>query len=139
MQRVANTLDGAIGYRTPEYEWVGKPSAHMDTALNFIPSRLTALLITLLAPTAGGSPRGALRAWVRWGRATPSLNAGYPIAAMAGALGVKLEKPGAYTINPEGRSPTPQDVKKALRLAKAVALTYTILTILATSLIHTIS
>ena len=124
LQRVANTLDGAIGYRTPEYERVGKPAAHIDTLLNLAPARTTALLIALLAPIAGGSMRGALKAWAQWRTATPSVNAGHPIAAMAGALGVKLEKPGTYTINPQGRPPTPSDIRRALRIARAVTLAY---------------
>ena len=124
LQRVTNTLDGAIGYKTPEYERVGKPSAHIDTLLNLAPARMTALLIALLAPVAGGSISGALKTWARWRAATPSINAGHPIAAMAGALGVKLEKPGAYTINPQGRPPTPGDIRRALRIARAVTLVY---------------
>lgn len=131
LQRVANTLDGAIGYKTPKYERVGKPSAHIDTALNYIPARVTALLIALASPLAGGSLRGALRAWARWRGSTESLNAGHPIAAMAGALGVKLEKPGRYIINPEGRDPTPSDIRKAERIAVATAAIYTLITLAA--------
>jgi adenosylcobinamide-phosphate synthase len=127
LQRVANTLDGAIGYKTPEYERVGKPSAHIDTALNYIPARVTALLIALASPLAGGSLRGALHAWAKWKGSTESLNAGHPIAAMAGALGVRLEKPGHYIINPGARDPTPSDIRKAVRIAVITATIYTLI------------
>ena len=127
LQRVANTLDGAIGYRTPEYERVGKASAHIDTLLNYIPARLTALLIALASPLAGGSLRGALRAWAKWRGSTESLNAGHTIAAMAGALGVRLEKPGHYIINPEARHPTPSDVDRAVKIAVITATAYTLI------------
>ncbi|GAB6148607.1 cobalamin biosynthesis protein [Stetteria hydrogenophila] len=126
LQRAANTLDGAIGYKTPEYERVGKPSAHIDTVLNYIPARLTALLIALAAPLAGGSVRGALRSWLEWRGATESLNAGHPMAAMAGALGVRLEKRGHYVINPRGRPPGPGDIARAVRVSVAVAAAYTL-------------
>ena len=127
LQRVANTLDGAIGYKTPEYERVGKPSAHIDTVLNYIPARITALLIALASPLAGGSLRGALHAWAKWKGSTESLNAGHPIAAMAGALGVRLEKPGHYIINPGARDPTPSDIRKAVRIAVITATIYTLI------------
>jgi adenosylcobinamide-phosphate synthase len=125
--RAANTLDGAIGYRVPGLERVGAPSAHLDTLLAFAPARLTAALIVALAPLAGGSAAGALRSWLRYRGATPSLNAGHPIAAMAGALGVRLEKRGVYVVNPEGRPPGPGDVRRACRLALLVAAAYTLL------------
>lgn len=131
LQRVANTLDGAIGYKTVEYERVGKASAYADTVFNYLPARATALVIALVSPLAGGSLRGSLQAWIKWRRATESLNAGHPMAAMAGALGVRLEKQGHYVINPNGRDPTPKDIAKALRIATATAALYTFIVIVA--------
>lgn len=134
LQRVVNTLDGAVGYKTPEYERVGKPSAYADTLLNYVPARLTAALIILVSPLAGGSPLGSFRSWLRWRRATGSLNSGHPMSAIAGALGVRLEKPSHYVINPAGRSPGPRDVAAAVRIMSLVAVVYTLLITLVTTL-----
>jgi len=123
-QRVANTLDGALGFKTPEFKDVGWASARADTVLNFIPARLTALLIALLAPIVGGDARKALAVWLRWRNATESLNAGHPMSAMAGALGVRLEKRGHYVLNPSGRPPTATDIARGIKLATAVAAVY---------------
>jgi len=97
-QRIVNTLDSALGYKDPEYIDVGWFSAKMDTIINFIPARITALLIILSSPLTGSSIRYSLNIWRRYRRATESINAGNPISAMAGALRVKLEKIGIYTI-----------------------------------------
>lgn len=136
LQRTANTLDGAIGYKTPEYERVGKPAAYADTLLNYAPARLTALFIILLAPIVGGSIKGAISIWLRWRGATESFNAGHPIAAIAGALGVRLEKPGHYVINPGGREPTHEDIVKAVRLAVSVAVIYTLAVVALVLVLH---
>ncbi len=130
-QRVANTLDGAIGYRTPEYERVGKASALADSAINFAPARLTAALIAVSAPLAGGSLSGALRSWALFRSSTGSVNSGHPIAAMAGALGVRLEKPGSYVVNASGRPPGPGDVRRAVRIACIAAGIHVALTLAA--------
>lgn len=124
-QRVANTLDGALGYKTPEFRDVGWFSARMDTVFNYIPARVTATLIIALAPVTGGDVREAFRVWRRYNGATESLNAGHPISAMAGALKVRLEKPGYYVVNEDARDPRPEDIPRGMRLAVAVAVTYT--------------
>jgi len=113
VQRVANTLDGALGFKTPEYIRAGKASAYADTALNYLPARLTALAIALTAPLIGGSPVRTLRVVRIWRSATESRNAGYPLSAAAGALGVCLEKPGHYRINPEAPCPAPGIIRGA--------------------------
>ena len=93
--RAANTADAMWGYRTPRYEWFGKPAARLDDLLNLLPSRLTALLLVLVS----GRPRHTWRTWRREARHTPSPNAGHPMAAMAGALHTTLSKRGAYTLH----------------------------------------
>jgi len=94
--RAVNTMDAMIGYRG-EYEYVGKAAARGDDALNWIPARLTALLLVAL-----GSLRGTARAaWVALRtrpRPAPGPNKLVAISAMAGLLGVQLEKPGSYAV-----------------------------------------
>ncbi|MEN2999502.1 MAG: cobalamin biosynthesis protein [Acidilobaceae archaeon] len=120
-QRIANTLDGALGFRTPEYLHVGWFSAKADTAINFFPARITALLITLSAPAGEGSVREALKAWASYRGRTESLNAGHPMSAMAGALGIWLEKRGYYVLNEGGRAPAAEDVRRGQGIALAAA------------------
>ncbi len=89
--KVVNTADSMIGYRTPRYEQFGKPAARMDDVLNWIPARLTCLLIAL-----SGGVIGAWRGIVTDARQHRSPNAGWPEAAMARAIGVALAGPRAY-------------------------------------------
>lgn len=136
--RFINTADAMLGYRTPELEWFGKAAARVDDTVNLIPARMTALLVALVAPVARGSVRGALHAALTDGSRTPSPNAGWPMAAMAGALGVRLDKRGStqpaepaaprlaprhlYVLNGAGRAPTWRDVARARRVVAAASL-----------------
>lgn len=116
--RFANTADAMWGYRGVRHgvnwEWAGKWAAWADDALSWLPARLTALL---LAVAAGGLHLKALRLEAR---KTPSPNSGWPMAAMALALGVSLRKPGVYTLNPAGRPPEAADTLKAQKYASKV-------------------
>jgi adenosylcobinamide-phosphate synthase len=115
--RACNTLDAMIGYHG-ETEWLGKAAARLDDAANLIPARLTAALLVAASALGGASARGALRVWWRDGGATESPNAGRPMAAMAGALDVQLEKVGHYRLG-DGRAPS-----GAPEIARAVAIMY---------------
>lgn len=106
LYRYANTADGMWGYHG-EWEWAGKVAARIDDLANVVPARLTAALITVRPP--------AWRVVAQHARVTPSPNAGYPMAALALRLGVRLEKRGTYVLNPEGRPPGPHDTLEALR------------------------
>jgi adenosylcobinamide-phosphate synthase len=120
--RVVNTADAMFGYRG-ETEWLGKPAARLDDLLNWLPSRLSALAVTGAALISGG-PAPALRAWRTWrrdGGRTPSPNAGRPMAAMAGAVGRRLEKTGHYVLGDGLAEPGPEDVRAAVRLAGLAA------------------
>jgi len=120
--RAINTLDAMVGYRG-ELEWLGKAAARLDDAANVVPARATALLLALSAPLGRGSVRRALGTWTRDRGLTESPNAGHPMAAMAGALGVALEKRGAYCLGAELREPDAADVGRAVRvMAGAAAL-----------------
>ena len=99
--RALNTMDAMIGYRG-EYEYLGKVAARADDVANFIPARLTGLLLTALAAARGGGA-AAWTALRRQRRLSTSPNKLWTIAPMAGALGVQLEKPGAYAVGPGTR------------------------------------
>jgi len=98
LQRIVNTLDGAIGFRSREFERVGWFSAKLDTIMNYFPARLSALYVIFSSLLLGHEWRGAWKIWWRDHGKTESLNAGHPMAAMAGALGVRLEKVGQYVL-----------------------------------------
>ncbi|QLG12930.1 cobalamin biosynthesis protein (plasmid) [Deinococcus sp. D7000] len=124
LYRYANTADALWGYRTPALEYAGKGAAHADDMLNLAPARLTALC-TLLA--SGG--RG-LSVWARDRRNTASPNAGHPMSAFAGALGVRLDKRGVYVLNAGGRVPEVADLPRALTLARRTFVLSTLLLLL---------
>lgn len=94
--KAVNTLDSMVGYKNDRYERFGKAAARLDDVLNFLPARLTALLICLLAGPLGLNREEAWRVWHRDGGKTASPNAGRPMAALAGALGVRLGGPARY-------------------------------------------
>ncbi len=138
-QRIANTLDGALGFKEGGYADVGWFSAKADTLLNYVPARLTAALIALLAPPATGAVlRNVVRCWLRNARVTESVNAGHPIAAVAAALGVTLEKPGHYTIACGDTLPCPPQVRVAVKCVALAAITWLALTTSLTYLLHVI-
>ncbi len=123
--KAINTLDSMVGYRNPRYEHFGKPAAYLDDIANYIPARITAILILILAPKYSSSTRYPLPATLcRQASKHPSPNAGYPITAMALSLGVKLGGPTSYDgqIKPKawfgtGREAiTTDDIRRALRL-----------------------
>jgi adenosylcobinamide-phosphate synthase len=95
--RAVNTLDAMIGYRG-KYEWLGKTAARLDDALNFVPARITAGLLLAAAWLQRRDVRRAMRILARDGSRTETPNAGRPMAAMAGVLGVELTKPGHYRL-----------------------------------------
>lgn len=120
--RFANTADAMLGYHDPQHEWLGKVPARLDDLLNLIPARLTALALVAAAGLTAEKPGRALLIWRRDRRRTASPNAGHPMSAAAGALGVALEKVGHYTLG-EGLPPPDRDaIVRMVRLLRAAAL-----------------
>ncbi|MEX0918462.1 MAG: adenosylcobinamide-phosphate synthase CbiB [Candidatus Paceibacterota bacterium] len=91
--KVVNTLDSMVGYRNERYRDFGWASARLDDGLNYLPARLTGLLIVLVALGLGDDYRQAWRAWHRDGQKGPSPNGGIPITAFAGARDLRLGGP----------------------------------------------
>jgi adenosylcobinamide-phosphate synthase len=124
--KAANTADSMIGHRTPKHWAFGWAAARFDDLVNLPASRLTALLIVVAAAILPGMDAGAAwKAVWRDARKHRSPNAGWPEAAMAGALGVALAGPrsyggvmGDYAFMGEGgrRDVTAADIRRALRL-----------------------
>jgi adenosylcobinamide-phosphate synthase len=120
MYRFANTADAMWGYpgmyRGRNWQWAGKWAARADDVLSWLPARITALLLALAA--AGVSFAQLYRDAAR----TPSPNSGWPMAAMAMALGCSLSKPQVYVLNVPGREPQAADTERAIRLASRALL-----------------
>ncbi|UHC15490.1 adenosylcobinamide-phosphate synthase CbiB [Methylobacterium currus] len=97
LYKAINTADSMIGHRTPRHEAFGWAAARLDDLVNLPASRLTAgLIIAAAALSPGASPREALAAVRRDAGRHRSPNAGWPEAAMAGALGLRLAGPRVY-------------------------------------------
>ncbi|MFN3376871.1 MAG: adenosylcobinamide-phosphate synthase CbiB [Burkholderiaceae bacterium] len=118
LYRLANTADAMWGYpgmRSGRYwQWAGKWAARADDVLSWVPARITAVLLW-----AGGVGRTRC-SWATLrteARRTPSPNSGWPMAAMALRLGVRLGKPGVYVLNPRGGEVRAAHMPQALRHA----------------------
>lgn len=91
LYRAANTLDSMVGYRNDRYRYFGWSSARLDDVLNYIPARLTGVLMIFTAwATPGMRAGGSLRSIAAFARLHPSPNSGIPESAVAGALGIEL-------------------------------------------------
>jgi len=120
--RFVNTADSMLGYHTPELEWFGKAAARSDDALAFLPARVATCLIACAAALTGASARGALRVAITDAHNPASPNAGWPMAAMAGALGVRLAKRNHYILNDSARLPEAHDIQRARHIVLASSL-----------------
>jgi adenosylcobinamide-phosphate synthase len=119
--RFVNTCDAMLGYRTRELEWLGKPAARLDDLLNFLPARLTALVMALAGVGRGASPRRIVAVWWRDRGLTASPNAGQAMAVAAGVLEIELEKVGAYRLGRGQDSATPVHIDRAVWLLRTTA------------------
>lgn len=145
LYKAVNTADSMIGHRTPKYEQFGWAAARLDDLLNLPASRLSALLLVAAATlTSGASAANAWEAIRRDASRHRSPNAGYPEAAMAGALGLKLAGPRAYAgvsvddafMGDGRRDATAADIRAALALyRRADALLMAIVGAVAAALI----
>ena len=106
--KAVNTLDSMLGYRTKPH---GAASARLDDMVMWIPARVSALLLAL----AARQPTAVVRAR-EWARVPASPNSGWPMATLAVALNVKLQKADAYTLNPDRPLPTVADGERAVRV-----------------------
>ncbi|MDD5093056.1 MAG: cobalamin biosynthesis protein [Dehalococcoidia bacterium] len=119
--RVVNTFDSMIGYHG-KYEYLGKFAARLDDVLNFIPARLTALMMVAAAFIARKEGRAAWNIMLRDHSKTESPNAGWPMSAAAGALEIELEKVGHYKLGEAKSTLTLEKINSVLLLMCLVAL-----------------
>ena len=127
--KAVSTLDSMVGYRDERYRDIGWSGARLDDAMNFVPARLTALLLCAAAALTGLDAKGAVRIVRRDHANHASPNSGWPEAAAAGALGIRLGGTHTYfgkkvekpTIGNDCRPAVPEDIGRAVRLLYAAA------------------
>ncbi len=122
--RVINTADSMIGYKTNIFKNIGWFAANCDKILNYLPSRLTGLVMIFSAMILGNDWKRSYRIMIRDGRKTESLNAGYPMAAIAGALGTKFEKIDHYSLGDGEISFSKEHVKSTIALMKVTSIIF---------------
>jgi adenosylcobinamide-phosphate synthase len=130
--KAVNTLDSMIGHRSPRHEAFGWAAARIDDVANFIPARLTGMLLALFAGERRAQAISCMWADARHHR---SPNAGWPEAAMAGALGIRLCGPRSYHgevadepwLNAAARDPAASDITHALELYVGVMFALAVL------------
>ena len=137
--KMVNTLDSMIGYKTERYRDFGCWAAHIDDIANYIPARLTALLMILFSPPKLGGVRGGLNRLkfvYKYGRCHASPNSGYPEAALAGILDCRFGGPHYYFgqlfdkpyIGTNDRPLTTADMKTAVRINRTAEILMVLLT-----------
>ena len=119
--RAINTLDAMVGYHG-RYEYLGKAAARLDDLANWLPARLTGVLLLLAAPICRKPLNRGWRMWMRDAGRTESPNAGIPMATMAGLLGLRLSKPGAYELGDPRLALHPDRIGSARGLVLAASL-----------------
>lgn len=130
LYKAVNTMDSMVGYKNDRYRYFGTVAARLDDLLNWVPARLTGVLMCLVAPLVGLDGAGAWRIFLRDRRKHASPNSAHPEAACAGALGVRLAGPASYFgvvhdkpyIGDDNRPIERADIGRACRLLKVTSL-----------------
>ncbi len=122
--RVINTADSMIGYKNNIFKNVGWFAANCDKILNYIPSRLTGLTMVLSAMILGHNWQNSYQIMMRDGQKTESPNAGFPMAAIAGALETKFEKIDHYSLGDGDVEFSKEHVKSTISIMKITSIIF---------------
>ncbi len=144
LYKAVNTMDSMIGYKNEKYMLFGRFAARVDDVANFIPARVTGLLLILAAALTGGDWKQAWTIMLRDRHNASSPNAGVPEAAFAGALGIRLGGPSTYFgrvidkpfLGDPGHELTSGDHARALRLLYGSSLSAAALSLISLILTH---
>lgn len=119
--RAVNTLDDRLGHRTGIGD-MGKASQVLNTAVNYLPGRISGYLIAAAGSVVEEDGEEALGRMDRENGRVREANAGWPAAAMSGALGVRLERRGQHVLGAESRDPQPPDIGRATTVSRTSAI-----------------
>ena len=122
--RIINTADSMIGYKTDIFKNIGWFGATCDTIMNFIPSRVTGLVTVISAAILQNNWKDSYRIMMRDANKTESPNAGYPMAALAGALETKFEKINHYELGDGKITLTKEHVYSAITMMKLTSILF---------------
>jgi adenosylcobinamide-phosphate synthase len=122
--RIINTIDSMIGYKTSIFTNVGWFGANCDKILNYLPSRITSLMMVLGAMILRIDWKKSYKIMKRDGKNTESPNAGYPMAALAGALGTRFEKIDHYSVGEGNIEITKSHLRSAIALMKVTSILF---------------
>lgn len=125
--RIINTIDSMIGYKTSIFTNVGWFGANCDKILNYLPSRITSLMMVIGAMILGNDWRKSYKIMKRDGKNTESPNAGYPMATLAGALGTRFEKIDHYSVGEGNIELTKSHLRSAIALMKVTSILFCII------------
>ncbi|MDE1812139.1 MAG: cobalamin biosynthesis protein [Thaumarchaeota archaeon] len=125
--RSVNTADSMIGYKTEIFKNIGWFAANCDKILNFLPSRLTSLVMVFSCIMLKEDWRHSIHIMKRDGPKTESPNAGYPMATLAGALGIKFEKMEHYVLGDGNSEITERHFKSAISIMKVTTILFVLL------------
>ena len=122
--RIINTADSMVGYKNDIFKNLGWFTAKCDTILNYIPSRLTGLIMIISAAILQNNWKNSYKVMIRDGKKTESPNAGYPMAALAGALETKFEKINHYKLGDGEIILTRDHVLSAIKIMKLTSILF---------------
>jgi adenosylcobinamide-phosphate synthase len=122
--KAVNTLDSMIGYKNDEYLWFGRTAAKLDDALNYIPARISAVMMIAASQLCGYNRKNAVKVYLRDKRNHPSPNSAQTESVCAGALGIQIAGPNYYfgelvdkpLIGDDLRPVEKEDIRRANRL-----------------------
>jgi len=122
--RVINTLDSMIGYKEKYYEKIGWMAAKADTYANYIPARITAVLMIFAAIISKADWKNSIDIFKKERNYTISINSGHPISVLAGALRIRLEKLDHYSIGEPLEKISIEKCKMAIKIMKITILVF---------------
>jgi adenosylcobinamide-phosphate synthase len=122
--RIVNTVDSMIGYKTSIFRNIGWFGANCDKILNYLPARITSILMVVGAMILSIDWRKSYEIMIRDGKKTESPNAGYPMAALAGALGTQFEKINHYSVGEGNIELSRSHLRSAISLMKITSILF---------------
>ena len=138
LYRIFNTMDAMLGYQTDELADIGFFPAKIDDVVNYIPARISGMLVVVSAYLLRLDGKNAYRIMRRDARKCPSPNSGYTMATTAGALNIQLIKKDTYILGDDNKDITADDISKAVKLTKMTIILFTIIIILLFTLLYVI-
>lgn len=136
--RISNTLDAMLGYTTDELIDIGFFPAKLDDFLNYIPSRISGVLVIISAYLLGYNGKNAYIIMKRDARKCPSPNSGYTMAPTAGALDIQLVKKDTYILGDDTYEINVLDISKAIKLTSLTIALFTVIVLLLITIIYVI-